>query len=315
MRGGESAPLFWDDTPPSKVQLLDELFQRSDAYRHTEEYLDTIRFLARFRSQKPYNAYLLRQQNPQVSFVKTGWQWMRDFGASVRPDARPLVVLVPFGPVAFVYDVTDVDGVDLPPDILDPFPVVGYLPESVWRYMLDNLSSLSIALLHVPLPRTHAGSARHAGPRDAGLAAQQDMFGSARKTPEVRYVVEVNRDHSREQQYTTLAHELAHILCGHLGKLHEKDAWPDRSGLPKAVVELEAESVAYLVCKRAGLESRSEVYLADYFHDAARGLREFSLDTVLQVAGKIESIGERPPRRRADKDAKDTKNTEDAGDE
>ena len=78
----------------------------------------------------------------------------------------------------------------------------------------------------------------------------------------MRYVVEVNKHHRREQQYVTLTHELAHLLCGHLGHPHKDDGWPGRSELSDAVMELEAETVAYLVCKRGGLESRSEVYLA-----------------------------------------------------
>ena len=49
-----------------------------------------------------------------------------------------------------------------------------------------------------------------------------------------------------------LCHELGHIYLGHLGA--DKDGWwPYRVNLPQAVTEMEAEAVAYIVCRRAGL--------------------------------------------------------------
>ncbi|PYX70752.1 MAG: hypothetical protein DMG72_18250, partial [Acidobacteria bacterium] len=39
--------------------------------------------------------------------------------------------------------------------------------------------------------------------------------------------MQLNNKHTREEQYSTLVHELAHIHCGHLGG--DADGWwPDR---------------------------------------------------------------------------------------
>jgi hypothetical protein len=61
---------------------------------------------------------------------------------------------------------------------------------------------------------------------------------------------------------------MAHLFCGHLGST-ETDWWPDRRSLSPAQREIEAESVAYLVCRRAGLHSLSERYLYRHISGAA----------------------------------------------
>lgn len=60
-----------------------------------------------------------------------------------------------------------------------------------------------------------------------------------------------------------LVHEFAHILLGHLGPMHDDAAQPqhwtpeqrERLYLPTEIKELEAETVAYLVCSRPAIRS------------------------------------------------------------
>ena len=77
------------------------------------------------------------------------------------------------------------------------------------------------------------------------------------------YRMAVNKNHNPNVQFSTLAHELAHLFLGHLGR----DVClriPDRSGLKHEQCELEAESTAYLVCARNGVECKSQSYLSGY---------------------------------------------------
>jgi len=72
-----------------------------------------------------------------------------------------------------------------------------------------------------------------------------------------------NRNHSLEEKYSTLAHELGHIFCGHLGT--DRLSWWDANiNIPEEIEEIEAESVAYLVCMRQGLQLNSQRYLSSY---------------------------------------------------
>ena len=82
---------------------------------------------------------------------------------------------------------------------------------------------------------------------------------------------------------------MAHLYCGHLGTPNDK-WWPDRRGLPHNVREFEAESVAYMVCARLGIDNPSERYLAGYA-DQQNEVPPISLECVIKSAGRIETMG------------------------
>src|SRR5262249_40999277 len=105
----------------------------------------------------------------------------------------------------------------------------------------------------------------------------------------LRYELLINSSHSPESQYATLAHELGHLYCGHLGTPNEK-WWPDRRGLPIEVCEFEAESISYLVCTRLGLETASAEYLAGYVHKCET-TPPISFDRVMKSSWLIEQMG------------------------
>ena len=294
------------------LDLLNDLFRRSAAYAETEAYLETIRFISEFRSQGPYNAYLLLRQNPSVSFTASAYQWEKKYGARLKPGARPLVILVPFGPVGFVYDIQEVDG-NFPKDVLDPFPMTGALRGPVWANTLRNAEAHGVGVRFVPASQQHAGRVSklahtQAVPSALLLPEPQNLFGDApaRSSPAtvtVQLLVELNDRLEPGQRYLTLVHELAHVACGHLGRTYRADGrahpWPDRQCQPREAAELEAESVAYLVGRRAGVEARSEAYLAHYVEALNRGghAQQFSFEVVLSAANRLESWGLRPPRK------------------
>ena len=58
----------------------------------------------------------------------TPGQWRVRFGRTVNPKARPLVILAPMGPVAFVYDFADTEGEKLPRELEQPFETSGHVP-------------------------------------------------------------------------------------------------------------------------------------------------------------------------------------------
>ncbi len=99
------------------------------------------------------------------------------------------------------------------------------------------------------------------------------------------------QSHDETVRYVSLVHELAHLYGGHLGTPNA-NWWPDRQCLDDRVMEFEAESVAYLVCKRRDLEPPSARYLADHLENQPEIL-PFSLDRVMAAAGLIEGMGAR----------------------
>ena len=102
-----------------------------------------------------------------------------------------------------------------------------------------------------------------------------------------RYITRVNSVHDPNTQFATIAHELAHIFLGHLGK----DPYlkiPERTRPTHDLAELEAESVSFLVCERNGVHSKAEAYLVDYVnnHETVDNLDVYM---VLKAAGQVES--------------------------
>ena len=93
-----------------------------------------------------------------------------------------------------------------------------------------------------------------------------------------------------------MVHELAHLYCGHLGSPNV-DWWPDRRGLSDNVEEFEAETIAYVVCKRLGIVNPSESYLADYVEQHEQ-VPTVSLACIMKTAGLIESMSKKKMKPR-----------------
>ena len=103
-----------------------------------------------------------------------------------------------------------------------------------------------------------------------------------------RYRIHVNRNHVPPVQFATLAHELAHLFLGHLGPDEQLNV-PQRPDMDMAQRELEAESVAYLVCERNGVASKSSTYLANYVTQHTT-VDKIDIYQVMRAAGQVEIL-------------------------
>ena len=102
------------------------------------------------------------------------------------------------------------------------------------------------------------------------------------------YRMLVNRNHAPPVRFATLAHELAHLFLGHLG-LDKALHVPDRRNLSHQQEELEAESVAFIVCKRNGVTSKSETYLANFVTQNST-VDDLDIYQVMRAAGQVETL-------------------------
>ena len=275
-------------------RALDELFQFARQYTSSEEFRDLMCFTARFRMYSPFNALLAYIQMPGASYVAPAYRWARDYSRRVRPGARPIVLLQPGGPVMFVFDVSDTEPLPeakpLPRNVTHPFEARAGNVGNQLGWSMENAKRDGVRIVE-----------RDAGSQSAGqiswVESEATIRFQVRKGPnpefcdiKLRYELLLNAQHSLETKYATLVHELAHLYCGHLGTPNRK-WWPSRCGLSPAVEEFEAESVAFLVCSRLGIENPSAEYLSGYVKDH-KNTPPISLDCVLKSAGLIEQMGQ-----------------------
>ena len=259
---------------PEVRSLLGGLIERSRLYRRGKQYHELLGFIGRLRNFAPFNAMLLQIQKPGLTYAASAVDWETRFQRRPKEDARPLLILWPFAPVALVYDVMDTEGRDLP-DAAAMFPARGAIDDACFARLLTRLAAANIAHVMVDSGDGHAGSIR----TDGRLESPESSW---------RYRMKINRNHPPAITFVTLCHELGHLYLGHLG--HDKKlAIPDRRGLAASLVELEAESVAYIMASRSGVNSEPEQYLS---HHIAQDLSIDDLDVyqVMRAAGQVETV-------------------------
>lgn len=259
----------------SAKESIDELVENARAYRRGPEVRELFDFVRKFPHLAPFNAMLVHIQNPGARYVLRAGDWRNRYGRRLQPGAKPYIILWPMSPIQFVFDLSDTEPVDpgwdeVPELAQNPFPAKGSVPLKVTRRMLEN----------APRHRIRIESF------DGGTDLAGDVV--RRSGADYDFVVRLNGKHSETQRFGTLAHELAHVFCGHLGTTVEK-LWAERGELSRETEEFEAEAVAYLVTERFHLDTGSAAYLSDFLSKGAP-LPEFSLEAVLRATHLVEEM-------------------------
>jgi len=252
-----------------ELKALDELFDKVKTFNHSAEYKDLLDFIVKFKNLSPFNAFLIRTQNSGVKVVMNAKKWKKQYKRSVKPYARPLVILVPFGPVDFVYDIADTDGPPVPRQLVDPFMTTGTVGVGLYETVIKNLIKHGFTIDEYVGHKSLAGFV-------------QSETGS--------YRIMLNKTWDINVKLSTLFHELGHLFAGHVGATQDC-WWKPRLGLDIHQREFEAESISFLVCKRIGLETTSDEYLSNYMI-RNEFIPKISFETVLSVAGYIEQMTE-----------------------
>lgn len=263
--------LFEEDVVRS---LLDHLLDESRLYRTSKDFRDLLDFLVRLRNFAPFNAMLLQVQKPGLSYAASARDWRERFRRYPKEGARPLLILWPFGPVALVYDVLDTEGAPLPESV-SSFVASGAVDEAALQSFQELLSKKNIDLAWVD-----------AGDHSAGYIRVNQRAETNEKRNQ--YVIRINRNHDAPVKFSTLAHELGHLTLGHLGP-DKKLRIPERPKMPHPRLELEAESVAYIVCGRNGVQSKSQTYLSG-FVGANTTAKDLDVYQIVRAAGQVEAM-------------------------
>lgn len=253
-------------------ELLDTLHAGIEALTTTETWTAWLAIAARFHTYSLNNQILIWTQNPDATRVAGYRAWTR-LGRQVRRGEKGLRILAPctynttddttgeetrvvrgFRSVA-VFDISQTDGDPLPEA---PVRTLTGTAPNLFRHQLAALiRAEGFTCTRGPMPNGHAQAN---GLTDWGTRT-----------------VTVRDDLTDAQAAKTTAHELAHVLLHQPGT---RSTW----GTPptdRGTREIEAESVAYLVCAHAGLDA------SDYSFGYVAGWASGDLDAIRATAERV----------------------------
>ncbi|WP_078603360.1 RNA-directed DNA polymerase [Streptomyces sp. NRRL S-455] len=287
---------------------IDDLVRGAQRYRSSSDYLQMLEFVGRFKRYAPFNAMVVHIQKPGARYVLSSSEWESTYRRILKPGAKPLLIFQPRGPYMLVYDVGDTEALPgalpLPKGITAPVSVSSRVGEKevakVWHHTETNLAPLGIRLTLVDHGASSCGRTYHS--RSGGSV--QRLGSRAGDPPEsypTLFEIEVNRNLPLLDRYATLAHELGHLFCGHLGA-GPGETWPDRRACPSspeeaqkahARNEVEAESIAYMVLKRLDPDVQMGDYITGHLSPGRQVPETVALNLTFKAAGLIIEMGKK----------------------
>ena len=273
---------------------LDILFSKVRQFRSSKYFRDLLRVCGRFRHLSPFNAMLVNLQKPESRWVLREHEWLRDYHRRLKPNAQPLIILVPFGPVDYLFEIGDTESdLGLFPDTDDD--ILRYIEEPFQTKRDVNEKELKRVMERCAYHGISFDMQMNAG---VNFGAKIELLNKPRYNKQVSvkkeqymnleapFLISVNKNAKRGQQMASIAHELGHLFCGHLRQPIGWQPWPMRF-LRHEVEEFEAESVAWLICDRLNIEPSSVEYLAGYLDKNDTIPQEVSIETIFKAFNSV----------------------------
>lgn len=278
-------------------EITDKLEQGIKELFESERFKEYLRTMSKFYNYSFNNTLLIAMQKPEATYVAGYTSWQRNFdrqvmkgekgikilapapykaqeerekidpvtqkpviGADGKTVTETVEVLRPAFKVVSVFDVSQTDGKELPDIIVDEL-----------KGTVENYEAFFDALRQEsPVPisfeDTPGGAKGFFSPVESRIAIQEGM--------------------SEIQTVKTAIHEIAHAKL-HAVKPDEKAAPEDKKD--RHTKEVEAESVAYTVCQRYGIETSdySFGYIAGWSSGKETKELKSSLDTIRKTAAEM----------------------------
>ena len=278
-------------------EITDKLEQGIKELFESERFKEYLRTMSKFYNYSFNNTLLIAMQKPEATYVAGYTSWQRNFdrqvmkgekgikilapapykaqeerekidpltqkpviGADGKAVTETVEVLRPAFKVVSVFDVSQTDGKELPDIIVDELKGTVENYEAFFD-ALKQESPVPISFEDIP-----GGAKGFFSPVESRIAIQEGM--------------------SEIQTVKTAIHEIAHA------KLHAVN--PDEKAAPedkkdRHTKEVEAESVAYTVCQRYGIETSdySFGYIAGWSSGKETKELKSSLDTIRKTAAEM----------------------------
>ena len=287
------------DTRQKIEKEIADLFNDVLEYRDSERFKELLSFCVKLNTLGSYNAMLVKMQCPGAKYVLSRQKWA-EYNRRLIPNARPLMILAPFGPVSFVFDISETDPMqDMPlyeddffEELGDPFKAKGYVDIEEYKKLLSNLKFCGVEEKEV----FHYSNETIAHIEVSHSEPIIDIIRWRSKIPirfSLDYLLTINAKLPYETQLVGIVHELAHIFCEHIAPpLGTKEPLWEVRRLSKLQQQFEAETVAWLITRRHGIEdSKSVEYLSKYLDNDGK-IPVVSVSHIMSAVDKIEPLFE-----------------------
>ena len=278
-------------------EITDKLEQGIKELFESERFKEYLRTMSKFYNYSFNNTLLIAMQKPEATYVAGYTSWQRNFdrqvmkgekgikilapapykvqeerekidpatqkpviGADGKAVTETVEVLRPAFKVVSVFDVSQTDGKELPDIIVDELKGTVENYEAFFD-ALKQESPVPVSFEDIP-----GGAKGFFSPVESRIAIQEGM--------------------SEIQTVKTAIHEIAHAKL-HAVNPDEKTAPEDKKD--RHTKEVEAESVAYTVCQRYGIETSdySFGYIAGWSSGKETKELKSSLDTIRKTAAEM----------------------------
>ena len=282
-----------------KLHRVDDLFRAAKRYSKSTEYYNLINFCKRMRHLGPYNAMLANIQMPGARFLLTADEWRR-YNRIVKDTAHPIVILMPFSPVDFVFDLSDTISSEplfqMPDDELLEQIKKQFEPKANINYelyldrLIHNMALEGISLEAVKMGTQRGASIMIPNPEQRHKVNVSLNRGTVNVSVPAYYFIRYNKDLQAGGQLLSLIHELGHLYCHHLAHPDPsaENSWTKRE-IYHDSEEFEAESVAQLVCDHFGIDTGNATisYIASYMYMYPEIPHDVSVDIILTASRQI----------------------------
>lgn len=238
----------------------------------SDKFQDYLKVLSRFHHYSYTNCELIALQNPKATLVAgfNAWKMMNRYvkkgekgikivcpitlKKEVEENGEKKEIAVPSYKIGYVYDITQTGGHDIP----------SYIVEEI-KGKVDDYEKIRKAIINCV-------------PANVSFEEIKETYNGYYDANAKKIVVKSSMDEI--MQIKTLLHETAHCL------LHESDQENKRD---RAQREVEAESVAYVVCNWLGLDTSeySFKYVAGWSSDKKNSELKESLETIRNKSDEI----------------------------
>ncbi len=274
-------------------QNIDELLFLVEEYRNSNKFGEMLEFIGKARYFAPHNAMYVYMQKPNATIVLTAKKWHRDFHRQLKPNAQWLLTLAVYGPMHVMFDYEDTEPIPGEREFslkeiqkkLDSELIKkqdDYSDPSSMSYLKGNLQSYGIYYDESYDDFSSYGGYLY---RTEQYIPFQIWTKYGNMEYPMPFVLSVNKNLTEDTQFYIICHELGHLFCHHLFY----DTGKERGLLlSHEEREFEAETVAWLVCRRHGVANPLENYLSLYSKNGK--IPVCSLDAILKAVAEIEKM-------------------------